>query len=50
MAVDAEHAAFFAKPVAVEVEVLRPEILMLEVPTVAATVPIRAIACAVAVG
>src|SRR5260370_23190231 len=52
MAVDAEHAAFLAQPVAVEVHVgiFRPEILMFVVPAIAATVAMRTIACAVAVG
>jgi hypothetical protein len=52
MAVDAEHTTFLAKPVAVEVqvEILMLEILMLKIPTVAATIPTRLIARAVAVG
>jgi hypothetical protein len=61
MAVDAEHAAFLAKPVAVEIEVvvlmleiwkvemLMLEILMFEIPIVAATVATRMIASPVAV-
>jgi hypothetical protein len=52
MAVDAEHAAFLAKLVAVEVQVdilMMLEILMLEIPIVAATVATRMIACPVAV-
>src|SRR5215468_6301125 len=47
MAVDAEHAAFLAKPVAVEVQI---EIQMLGMPIVAAAVPKYPIARAVAVG
>src|SRR5258705_2796265 len=55
--VDAEYAAFLAKPVAVEVqvEILKVEILMLEIlmldnPIVAATIPMPMNACALAGG
>jgi hypothetical protein len=56
MAVDAEHAALLAQPVAVEVqvdilkvEVFKVEILRLAIPIVAATIGMRMIACPVAV-